>query len=138
MRLAAILLMAAAVGAGGWFLPDLVQATPAAEVPVATPKQRAEVERILQEDMAVADVKWEDGCLTLMKQIPRGDAPEDFWATWQNHLQIAERIAGQSASTDPDEIEAAEDDYRATYLQLIAIARRHGADTRAAERKFDV
>jgi hypothetical protein len=105
---------------------------------VATPEQRADVERIIFEDMGVADVSWEDGCLPLMQQIPRGSAPQDFWDAWQDHVKIAERIAGQVGGAPEDEVYAAQDAYRASYLKLIAIAKRHGADTRAAERKFEV
>ena len=138
MRTGAILLLAGAAIAGGWFVPDLLSAKPAAEVVVATPLQRADVERIIFEDMGVADVSWEDGCLPLMQQIPRGSAPQDFWDAWQDHVKIAERIAGQVAGAPEDEVYAAQDAYRASYLKLIAIAKRHGADTRAAERKFEV
>jgi hypothetical protein len=138
MRTGAILLLAGAAIAGGWFVPDLLNAAPAAEVLVATPEQRADVERIIFEDMGVADVSWEDGCLPLMQQIPRGSAPQDFWDAWQEHVKIAERIAGQVGGAPEDEVYAAQDAYRASYLKLIAIAKRHGADTRAAERKFEV
>ena len=129
-------MMVGAVATGGWFLPDLVRATPVVEVPVASPEQLADIQRILHEDMAASDVKWEEGCLTLMKQIRRGSAPQDFWDAYQDQLRIGERIVARLGASI-DEVATIEEEYRASYLNLLAIAKRHGADTRAAEREVD-
>ncbi len=139
MRIAALIGLVGLAGAAGWFVPDLVAggSAPAAAASAASAdEQRAEIERILREDLQAGSSDGNAEVLAGMEAIQRGQAPDDFWDAYQAHVGQGRRVLRLENSVIREAAEAAEELYWDSYRDLVKIARRYGADTREAESRI--
>ena len=125
----------------------LIAAAPAAADPIAASDEREaaarvareEIERILAADNVDSNVMTTRQIAETIRAIPRGQAPDDFWAAYQAHVRAWEATvpaAVKAAMLDGKDRAAAQvaiDDHletlaaiEATFAEVLRIAERYG------------
>lgn len=101
------------------------------DVVVHGQRARAEIERILAADNLDTGELSAREVAEVMENIPRGGAPEDFWAAYQAHVRAWEELANAEdlAADDEDSasVDAAQDAIETTFDEVERIAGRYGA-----------
>ena len=117
--------------------PALAQA-PSGDIVVQAPAARQEIERILREDNLTSSQPTPRQVADTMAAISRGQAPEDFWAAYQTHVQAWQRYAsaveqapqgqqGESTFAPEGEAGEAQQAIQTSFAEVERIALRYGA-----------
>ena len=96
---------------------------------VTAPSQLAEIRRILWADNVDTSNLTTREVADTIARIPRGSAPDDFWAAYQAHVFAWERLADlvDDPEAEDDELAAAEEAVSTTFDEVERIARIYGA-----------
>ncbi len=99
------------------------------EILVEAPLQRLEIERILEADnLDLASMSPRE-VAEAMAPIPKGRAPDEFWARYQGHLRAWQWYAAlaSTAGVNGHDVLEAEALVNATFDDVERIAARYGA-----------
>ena len=108
------------------------------DIVVEAPEARVEIERILEADNLDVERLSPREVVGIMEAIERGNAPNDFWEVYQQHLRAWQLFAdlvdtvlrqkGESAFAErEEELAQAEEAVNATFDVVERIALRYGA-----------